>query len=190
MHKALLPIISITCLIVLALWSGTKPVVITAADGDYPYPGDSEVATNTPVSIAITPTVQSINTAIPTATADTDVASDDTDITAEAPAITSEDDTPLSTETPTATIISTNGKSVIACTTGDVRTFSGNTTPNTLLSLYFAGRVVGGGISDAAGHYDIIISMGSEAQGIHPIVVTKRQTGQIIARHYCVVVNE
>lgn len=183
MHKALLPIVSITCLIILALWSGTKPVVITAADGDYPYPGITEVATNTPVSTPVTPTVMTTNTIIPTTATDTDIASEDTDITAT-------DTETMATTTPTVTVIPTNGKSMIACATGDMRTFSGNTTPNTLLSLYFAGRVVGGGISDAAGHYDIIISMGSEAQGIHPIIITKRQTGQIIARHYCVVTDE
>lgn len=191
MHKAFFPIMVIITLVVVALWGGTRPMVITAADDSYPYPTPTEPPENTPAPLNptsptnTTPTVTVVATMTATLIATTE---DETTnpVFAESATATMVVDTPTATSLPRPSA----NQQVLDCQAGDQRVVQGKTTPNTLLLLYFSGRVVGGGMSDTTGFYEITLTMGNESLGIHPLLVTKRLTGQIIARHYCVVESQ
>jgi hypothetical protein len=54
-----------------------------------------------------------------------------------------------------------------------------------MLLLLFDTRIVGGGMSDESGHYDIPLSVGTERPGSHVVQVIARQNGRHIQQVTC-----
>lgn len=171
----------VVLLVVSGLWAGVQPVAVTNADESYPYPSPFD----TPVPETVIPTEIPTVTATPDAiapTSTTDGAESNQEI-----APTSDDDVAAEpTPSPTATVPTTaTGAQIFACTSGSTLVIQGTTTADTLLVLYFSGRAVSAALSDHNGWYAFHVRMGLESAGFHPLEVIKRDTGKLLATHFC-----
>lgn len=126
-------------------------------------------ATNTPTN-ATTPTAVStptIVTAVPTVPAQ--------------PTLTP------SRFAPTATFTATpSSQETLRCAPGDLVELTGTARPQTALLVLFDQRPVGGGASDRAGVFRIVLRIGYERPGSHEIVVRERERDLIVAEYECV----
>ncbi|OAN46349.1 hypothetical protein A6A03_12590 [Chloroflexus islandicus] len=81
---------------------------------------------------------------------------------------------------PTPTI-----QSALRCAPGDVLELTGATRPQTALLVMFDDRAVGGGASDRAGAFRIVLRIGDERPGVHDIVVRERERETVVAEYTC-----
>jgi hypothetical protein len=88
---------------------------------------------------------------------------------------------PAITSTPTLDPEST----LLTCIPGTVTLIVGSGPPSTELLLFFGGRPVGGGTSDAAGQYRIPITIGSERPGDYLVQVTTRRHRRLVRELTC-----
>lgn len=172
--------VGVVLLLIGGLWAGVQPVAVTNADESYPYPSPWD----TPIPEDVLPTEMPAITATPEATA-TDLLGDDATQTPES--MPTNDEEPLAEPTPTATALPTeaNGQQVFVCASGSTVEIRGNTTADTLLVLYFSGRAVSAALSGHDGTYVFNLNMGRESAGEHPLQVVQRNTGKLLATHYC-----
>lgn len=173
--------VGIVLLLMSGVWAGVQPVAVTNADESYPYPSPWD----TPMPEETQPTETPPGTATPDVTTTPDVGGG----TEPAPETASTDDEEVpadSTPTPTATLPATNaGQQVFGCASGTTIVIQGKTTADTLLVLYFSGRAVSAALSDHTGWYAFTLNMGHESVGLHPLQVVKRDTGKLLATHFC-----
>jgi hypothetical protein len=174
--------VSVVLLVIGGLWAGVQPVAVTNADESYPYPAPWD----TPVPEDASPTATLPATATPSAPTLTPApGSVGSNPQGTAPA-NDENPTTEPTPSPTATLpASAGGQQVFACTSESTVVVSGDTTADTLLVLYFSGRAVSAALSNQMGWYAFHLNMGHEPAGIHPLHVVRRDTGKLIATHYC-----
>ncbi|MBC8075808.1 MAG: hypothetical protein H7Y32_07005 [Chloroflexales bacterium] len=136
----------------------------TATSGTATATGTARTATNTTATVTGTPP-----TAIPTL-----------QITATfAPSETRGPTVVLPTATPV------NG--AVTCIPGTTLEIKGQGPRRTPLLLYFNGRAVGGGVSDATGNYRLTITIGPERAAFYPVEVRVRGTRQLVRELTCLV---
>jgi hypothetical protein len=95
---------------------------------------------------------------------------------------------PSETRGPTvvqATSTPVNG--AVPCIPGTTVEIKGRGPRNAPLLLYFGGRAVGGGLSDAAGNYRLSLSVGPERAAFYPVEVRVRGTRQLVRELTCLV---
>ncbi len=76
-------------------------------------------------------------------------------------------------------------QSALRCAPGDVLELTGETRPQTALLVTFDDRPVGGGASDRAGAFRIVLRIGDERPGVHDIVVRERERATVVAEYTC-----
>jgi hypothetical protein len=94
-------------------------------------------------------------------------------------------DTRLPTANPTAT--PDPNANLLTCIPGTVTLIEGTGPPNTALLLFFGGRSVGGGTSDATGQYGIPLTVGSERPGDYLVQVKTRIHRLLVRELTCLV---
>lgn len=172
---------SAVLLVMGGLWASVQPVAVTHADESYPYPSPID----TPVLEDVLPTETPALTSTTENTTPTPATSGTNPNEAVAPTSDEEPSTEP-TPSPTATVPATaTGQQVFGCASGSTIVIQGNTTADTLLVLYFSGRIVSAALSDHAGWYAFNLNMGHESAGLHPLEIVKRDTGKLLATHYC-----
>jgi hypothetical protein len=75
----------------------------------------------------------------------------------------------------------------IECAAGRILWLSGSGAPRTPLLIYFAGRPVGGGSVDRAGHWALPLQVGRERPGLYAIEVRSRNDRALLAAFTCAV---
>ncbi len=107
--------------------------------------------------------------------------------------------TPARTLAPTVTPISTavapttapspsplpEAETALRCAPADLLELTGETRPQTALLVLFDERPVGGGYSDRAGRFRIVLRIGDERPGQHEIIVQDRERGATVAEYRC-----
>lgn len=75
----------------------------------------------------------------------------------------------------------------ITCATGRVTWLSGSGTPRMPLLIHFAGRPVGGGSVNRAGHWSLPLMVGQERPGLYLVEVRSRNDRALIGAFQCTV---
>ena len=196
-HGLALPLGVIAAMLVLLLllpiWSSPASraaPLLACQDGDPAYPA---CATQT---AAITSTTAASTTATggtSTATTATTTRTTTTTITGTPPTATLAQQitatfAPSQTRGPTdilPTVTPVNG--AVACIPGTTVEIKGRGPRTAPLLLYFNGRAVGGGLSDAAGNYRLTLTIGTERAAFYPVQVRVRGTRQLVREITCLV---
>lgn len=76
-------------------------------------------------------------------------------------------------------------QATLRCAPGDLVELRGETRPRIALLALFDDRPVGGGASDQAGAFRIVLRIGAERPGQHKIVVQERERAVVVAEYLC-----
>ncbi len=78
----------------------------------------------------------------------------------------------------------------LVCVPEQPVTLEGRAPARAGLLLSFGGRIVGGGSADAAGRYQLVLTVGQEPPGSYPVLVRVRDSGAVVAETTCTVPDE
>ncbi len=129
--------------------------------------------------IAPSPTFTSTPTQAPTLTPEPPTAIPPPTLApTEPPTPTVPSPTPSITPTPTSQAL---------CQVNGTLTLSGSGPPKTAVVAYFDGRPVGGGLTDSAGRFGILLGRFREQPGRHPLTVEVRDTHDVLLAITCII---
>jgi hypothetical protein len=177
----------------LPIWSSpvSRAVPLLACEtGDPAYPAcatQTAGATGSTATATTAATASTASTAARTATITTATITG-TPPTATVGAQITATFAPSETRGPTvAQPTSTPVDGAVACIPGTKVEIKGRGPRSTPLLLYFNGRAVGGGVSDAGGNYRLTLNVGPERAAFYPVEVRVRGTRQLVRQLTCLV---
>lgn len=177
----------------------------SASDPVYPICKTAEAATATRIALAKTQTagvpLTQTAAALPTRTPTSTIPPPPTDLPTPTPTATATSQ-PTPNAAPTATaplvlpgasrIVATAtptglplGAEVLDCPLGTPIRIAGETRPHIPLLLFFDTIVVGGGISNDVGAYDLLLIVGEVRGGLYQVLIVERSSGDRIRELFC-----